>query len=97
MMIGKNTYDLEIAEPKSYTADSLLNLSPREREVCHWVYEGKRDREIAMILGISHRTVTAHVCSILKKLGVENRTCAALVWSRMASQEEISVPPPASW
>jgi DNA-binding CsgD family transcriptional regulator len=52
-------------------------LTRRECEVMHWVIEGKRDREIATILGISRRTVEKHVCHILEKLGVETRTAAA--------------------
>ncbi len=43
----------------------------------HWVAEGKRDREIAIILGLSPRTVEKHVCHILEKLQVETRTAAA--------------------
>lgn len=61
----------------------IAELSPRQREVFHWICEGKRDREIAMILGISYRTVTVHVRAILSKLGVENRTCAAMMGARM--------------
>lgn len=61
----------------------LADLSPRQREVFQWICEGKRDREIALILGISYRTVTVHVRAILSKLGVENRTCAAMVGARM--------------
>lgn len=52
-------------------------LSLRESDVLHWICEGKRDREIAAILGISYRTVTDHVRHILAKLKVENRTAAA--------------------
>lgn len=81
-MNDENKYSLDIANSRNGTSDLLRGLSPREREVCHWVCEGKRDREIAVILGISYRTVTVHVRSILGKLGVENRTCAALVWAR---------------
>lgn len=51
-------------------------LSRRESEVLLWIAEGKRDKEIALILGISYRTVTDHVRSILTKLGVETRTAA---------------------
>lgn len=51
-------------------------LSRREAEVLLWMAQGKRDKEIAIILGISHRTVTHHVSAILAKLGVENRTAA---------------------
>ena len=42
----------------------------------HWITEGKRDREIATILGISRRTVEKHVGHILEKLGVETRSGA---------------------
>jgi DNA-binding CsgD family transcriptional regulator len=52
-------------------------LTPREAEVMHWIMEGKRDREIAVILGLSPRTVEKHVCHILEKLQVETRTAAA--------------------
>ena len=62
------------------TADHLplrrLGLSRRESEILHWMAEGKRDKEIAIILAISFRTVSQHVRSILNKLGVENRTSA---------------------
>ncbi len=51
-------------------------LTKRESEVFVWMAEGKRDREIATILGVSYRTVTNHVYSILRKLGVETRTAA---------------------
>jgi hypothetical protein len=40
------------------------------------VREGKRDSEIAVILGLSSRTVEKHVGHILEKLGVETRTAA---------------------
>lgn len=58
-------------------------LTQREAEVLHWIAEGKRDKEIAIILDISYRTVTVHVRSILTKLGVENRTSAAAFVTRM--------------
>lgn len=54
-------------------------LSRREAEVLHWMAQGKRDKEIAIILGISHRTVTHHVSAILAKLHVETRTAAVAV------------------
>jgi DNA-binding CsgD family transcriptional regulator len=56
-------------------------LTPREREILHWVAEGKRDSEIAAILNLSVRTVEQHVRTCLLKLNVETRTAAcAVVW-----------------
>jgi DNA-binding CsgD family transcriptional regulator len=54
-----------------------FNLTPRETEVATWMQEGKRDKEIAIILGISSRTVEKHVHQVLEKLQVENR-CSAI-------------------
>lgn len=56
---------------------AALGLTPRERQVMQWLTQGKRDREIAIILGLSPRTVEKHVCHIFEKLNVETRTAAA--------------------
>jgi len=53
-------------------------LSGREMEVLSYITQGKSNKEIAAILGISHQTVKNHVTSILRKLGVEDRTQAAI-------------------
>jgi DNA-binding CsgD family transcriptional regulator len=59
-------------------AQRLRSLTAREREVHHWLREGKTNDEIAAILGISAHTVKHHVDHIFQKLGVENRYAAAL-------------------
>lgn len=48
-------------------------LTPREREVHHWLGLGKSNEEIGIILGISHHTVKNHLERIFQKLGVNNR------------------------
>ncbi len=53
-----------------------FNLTEREREVLHWMTEGKRNREIGVIMQISFETVKKHVGNIFGKLGVETRTAA---------------------
>ena len=53
-------------------------LSTREMEVLTYVTKGMSNKEIALALGISHQTVKNHVTSILRKLGVEDRTQAAI-------------------
>lgn len=54
-----------------------LGLARRETEVLAWVTEGKTNREIAAILGLSPRTVQKHLERVFNKLGVETRTTAA--------------------
>jgi DNA-binding CsgD family transcriptional regulator len=53
-------------------------LTPRERDVMHWVAAGKTDRDVADILAISHRTVHKHLQQVYNKLGVETRTAAVM-------------------
>ncbi len=53
-------------------------LSEREMEVLALVVEGKSNKEIASLLGISHQTVKNHITSILRKFGVEDRTQAVV-------------------
>lgn len=59
-----------------------LRLTRRECEVLGWIVAGKRDAEIAAILGISARTVGKHIEHVLAKLSVETRTAAANVARR---------------
>ena len=53
-------------------------LTRREAEVLKWVRNGKTNKDIAAILGIQPRTVSKHLERIFKKLGVDNRTAAAM-------------------
>jgi len=53
-------------------------LTPREREVLAGIAEGRSNREIARVLRVSEKTVKAHVSSVLAKLGVQDRTQAAV-------------------
>jgi len=54
-------------------------LTGRQREVLNLIATGRRNAEIATALGISPRTVQIHVSTILKMLGIGNRTEAALM------------------
>ncbi|WP_438352826.1 response regulator [Microbacterium sp. CJ88] len=56
-------------------------LSPREREVLELVAEGMANKQIARTLGITERTVKAHLGSAFRQIGVADRTSAAL-WLR---------------
>ena len=58
--------------------DSSERLTEREHEVLHLIAEGLNNREIAEKLFISEKTVKTHVSNILGKLGVADRTQAAI-------------------
>ena len=54
-------------------------LTPREIQVLQLVSQGKRNKEIAAILGLSEDTVPVHVKNIFAKLRVNERTAAVNV------------------
>ena len=58
------------------TAADGPQLTEREREVLAAVARGERSKEIAYLLGITERTVKAHLASIYNKLGVDSRAAA---------------------
>jgi DNA-binding NarL/FixJ family response regulator len=66
-----------LAGPPGRAADGPA-LTPREREVLALIADGRSNREIARALSLSEKTVKTHVSSILLKLGLADRTQAAL-------------------
>ena len=58
---------------------STLELTEREQEVLEAVARGNRSKEVAFQLGISERTVKAHLANIYEKLGVDSRAAAISV------------------
>lgn len=64
---------------KKTEAHGPINLTERELEVLNAVARGERSKEIAILLGISERTVKAHLASIYGKLGVDSRAAAIAV------------------
>ncbi|HLB50214.1 MAG TPA: response regulator transcription factor [Anaerolineales bacterium] len=67
------------AETASPGVNNPLALTDREREVLAGVARGERSKEIAARLGISERTVKAHLASIYNKLGVDSRAAATAI------------------
>jgi len=60
---------------------ALGDLTDREREVLALVAKGLANKQIARSLGITERTVKAHLTSVFQRIGVTDRTSAAL-WAQ---------------
>ena len=65
---------LRLAERSAYPS-----LTRREVEVLDLIAQGLRNKDVAMMLGISNETVQVHVKNIFAKLDVEDRTAAVHV------------------
>jgi DNA-binding NarL/FixJ family response regulator len=59
------------------------NLTQREHDILALLAEGRANREIAQRLYLSEKTVKAHLAAIFRKLGVTNRTQAAMMAVQM--------------
>ncbi|MGI8613438.1 MAG: LuxR C-terminal-related transcriptional regulator [Nocardioidaceae bacterium] len=64
--------------PGDAPTSSARELPPREVEVLRLVRRGLANKQIGRRLGISERTVKAHLTSIFQRVGVTDRTSAAL-------------------
>lgn len=67
--------------PSAGPARPADELSEREQQVLRLVTKGLANKQIARYLGISESTVKAHISSVFRRIGVADRTSAA-IWAR---------------
>lgn len=71
--VGHTVHIVEVPARPDFFALQHSGLTSRECEVLHWIALGKRDAEIATILGCAPRTVGKHIEHLLPKLGTATR------------------------
>ncbi len=76
--------DLNVPLPKGNLGgshpktDEAIQLTPREEEILSLIAQGSNNREIAQHLYISEKTVKNHITNLLSRLGLRDRTQAAI-------------------
>lgn len=71
--------------PREALLSGRFGLTDREAEVLFWLSQGKSNTDIGSILGLSGRTVSKHLEQVFEKMGVDNRTSAAVLADRAIS------------
>lgn len=72
---------------KSPGGEAVLELTGRELEILSRVAKGCQNKIIASDLGLSEHTVKIHIHNIITKLGVHNRTEAAIMYLERAGND----------
>jgi len=70
---------------KEEILSEAFGLTLREAEVLFWLTMGKTNKDISTILSLSPRTVNKHLEQVFQKMGVDNRTSAAILADRLLS------------
>jgi DNA-binding NarL/FixJ family response regulator len=82
----QNLFEEHEATSKDHASNGRrgeYNLTQREHDILALLAEGRANREIAQRLYLSEKTVKAHLAAIFRKLGVTNRTQAAMMAVQM--------------
>lgn len=79
----------EISDDGAFDGPEVLTA--REREILDSIAQGLQDKMIAASLSISEETVGSHTKKIFRKLGVRNRTQAALVYRQEQTVSEVGL------
>jgi DNA-binding CsgD family transcriptional regulator len=79
--------DVEVREARGLNREEVSALSPRERQVMSMASVGLTNPQIASRLAISVHGVKFHLASVYRKLGVANRTEAAIRFVQLTSLE----------
>ncbi len=77
----------------SAMARRLASLTQQQIRVLMMLSQGLLNKQIAYELGVSEATVKAHVSAIFQKLGVESRTQAVILATKIETAQELSIAP----
>ncbi|NKB83058.1 response regulator transcription factor [Brucella grignonensis] len=82
--------DIDLDQAHDPEIEALINkirtLTPQQTRVLTMLAEGLLNKQIAYELNVSEATVKAHVSAVLQKLGVDSRTQAVILLSRIGNE-----------
>jgi DNA-binding CsgD family transcriptional regulator len=69
-------------QPLAPGRHNCVEFAPRQREILALVADGLADKEIAVQLGVSARTVRTHLERLYQRYGLHSRSAAVALWMR---------------
>lgn len=84
--------DSKLAADEADIARRIRELTPHQFRVLMMLADGLLNKQIAYELGVSEATVKAHMTSVMKKLGVSNRTQAVVAAARLQLDPSMRLP-----
>ncbi|MEO7066156.1 MAG: response regulator transcription factor [Rhodanobacter sp.] len=81
--------DVKLKAEEAEAAARIATLTPQQFRVMTMLADGQLNKQIAWELGVSEATVKAHMTTIMRKLGVNNRTQVALVASQLSVDQSV--------
>ena len=94
MAFERASPSIDSMEIEHFAGQSIRSLSARELEVLERALLGETNREIASALSVTVHAVKFHLASIYRKLGVVNRTEAAVTLLR---SRDVPIDTPRAW
>ncbi len=79
----QNLFDEQLGGTNENGRRNEYSLTQRENDILARLAEGRSNRDIAQSLFLSEKTVKAHLAAVFRKLGVTNRTQAAMMAVQM--------------
>lgn len=79
----------ELERREQPTGTKLDDLTPQQQKIMRLICSGKANKQIAYELCLAEATVKAHITALLRRLGVQNRTQAAMMMEGSLSSETV--------
>jgi DNA-binding NarL/FixJ family response regulator len=89
---GRKVIAPGLSMPTQETPSELDKLTQREREVLQYIVQGKSNKEIATILGLSVNTISVHRANLMQALGI-HRTADLVVYAIRKGLVTLPEPP----
>lgn len=95
--LRQDALDRQRRDARTQTAGAITSLTTRQREILSRLLSGQPNKQIALDLGLSEKTVSTHRTHILRKFGTTNLLSIAPLLRRAGAPPAEELPSPINW